>query len=216
MIEIRTKLIPVAKLSKEIGPPHNESTMKLTPEKPHVVMMGDSITANWVNLSGTFFADNGLIERGIIGQTSAQMVMRFSADVLALNPQVVHLMAGINDIAENEDPYDAVVTTNNLKAMVSMAKAYGIKVVMASVSPATSFAWRMELGNRHDQIVALNVWIKELCAVEGFIYCDYWPVLALPDGSLKPELGLDSVHPNAAGYAVMGPVALAAIEAALA
>lgn len=194
----------------------NEDAVKSS-VKPRAVFMGDSITDNWAGFSAEWFDQNNLIGRGIGGQTSSQMVVRFMADVVALKPQVVHIMAGTNDIAENLDPYDPVATTNNLMAMVNMATASGIKVVLASVPPATSFAWKPNLGNRVDMIRALNVWIKQVCDPRGHVWCDYWPVLANGDGGLKTELGIngESVHPNKAGYDVMGPVALAAVAAAL-
>ncbi len=179
-----------------------------------VVMMGDSITDSWPGLSNGFFPQNGLVGRGISGQTTAQMVVRFWPEVVELKPQVVHILAGTNDIAENLDPYDFDQTTRNLMAMAAMARANGIRVVMGSVPPATSFGWRLERGNPSALIKALNDWIQTYCRKNGLVYADYWPGLANTDGGLKAELGLDSVHPNAAGYAVMGPVALGAIAAA--
>jgi lysophospholipase L1-like esterase len=192
----------------------NEEVMNLPADLLRTVMMGDSITDMWPGLSGSFFADHDLVGRGIGGQTSAQLVLRFTPDVVRLKPSVVHLMVGTNDVAENLDPYDPAATTNNLMAMVSLAKGAGIKVVMASVPPATSFSWKPELGNRAEQIIALNGWMREMCRTQGHVYCDYWPVLANPEGGMKPELGLDSVHPNAAGYALMQPLTLAAIAQA--
>jgi len=194
----------------------NEDFMSLG-QKPVAVFMGDSITDNWAGYSGDWFKANNYIGRGIGGQVSAQMVGRFMADVVRLKPQVVHIMAGTNDVAENLDPYNPGDTQNNLTAMVDMATANSIKVVMASVPPATSFAWRPALGNRAGMIKDLNRWIRELCDRNGFVYCDYWPVLADGD-ALKAELGIngDSVHPNAQGYALMQPLAVAAINQALA
>ncbi len=176
-----------------------------------VVMMGDSITQNWARYSGGFFAAHGLVGRGISGQLSAQMLVRFWPDVIALKPRLVHIMAGTNDLVGDIDPYDAQATQDNLSAMVSLAKTRGIGIVMASVPPASGFAW----GGAMEALKALNAWINDLCAKEGYTYCDYWPVLEATGGKLKPELGLDTVHPNAAGYAAMGPVLLASIDAAL-
>ena len=176
-----------------------------------VVMMGDSITENWRRFTGDFFADHGVLARGIGGQTSAQMLLRFWSDVLTLKPEAVHIMAGTNDIVGSPEPYAAVGTQSNLEAMALLAKAHGIAVVMASVPPASGFA---RAGAR-DDLKALNAWINDLCGKNGYTYCDYWPVLEAAGGKLKPELGLDTVHPNDDGYAVMGPVLLAAIDAAL-
>lgn len=180
-----------------------------------VVFMGDSISDAWPRNAPAFFDNHGFIGRGISGQVTAQMIVRFGAEVIDLKPRVVHILAGTNDIAENRDPYEFEQTTRNLAAMTAMARANGIRVVMGSVPPATSFAWKPERGNPVALIKALNVWIHKHCQANGFVYADYWPVLAMADGGLMPELGSDSVHPNAAGYAVMAPVALAAIEAAL-
>ncbi|MBP2161370.1 MULTISPECIES: GDSL-type esterase/lipase family protein [Asticcacaulis] len=193
----------------------NARVKALPPSARRAVFMGDSITDNWPGQAKAFFDGNGFVGRGISGQVSAQMVVRFGPEVVDLKPRVVHILAGTNDIAENRDPYDFDQTTRNLAAMGSIAKANGIRVVMGSVPPATSFAWKPQRGNRVAEIKALNTWIHKHCQAHGFVYADYWPVLAMPDGALKPQLGNDNVHPNAAGYAVMSPIALAAIEAAL-
>jgi lysophospholipase L1-like esterase len=179
------------------------------------VFMGDSITDAWPSNDAPFFDSHGFIGRGISGQVTAQMIVRFGAEVIDLKPRVVHILAATNDIAENRDPYDFDQTTRNLSAVGAMAKANGIRVVMGSVPPATSFAWKPERGNPVELIKALNDWIRKHCQANGFVYADYWPALAAEDGGLKPQLGNDSVHPNAAGYALMSPIALVAVEAAL-
>lgn len=179
-----------------------------------VVMMGDSITDAWPGQSNGLFAKHGLVGRGISGQTTAQMVVRFWAEVVDLKPQVVHILAGTNDIAENLDLYDFEQTTRNLSAMAAMARANGIRVVMGAVPPATSFGWRLERGNPSALIKVLNTWIQTYCRKNNLVYADYWSVLANAEGGLKSELGVDSVHPNAAGYAVMVPIALNAIATA--
>lgn len=185
-----------------------------------VVMMGDSITDNWARPqnSGSFYPDNGLIGRGISGQVSAQMLIRFMPDVIALKPRAVHILAGTNDIAGNRGPYDQAATLNNIQAMITLAHAYRLKVLIGSVPPAIRFPWRESAGNPHDQIVALNVALKAMAAAQDCIYVDYWPVLATPEGGLKPELGYhgDAVHPGPNGYALMQPLLLAAINQALA
>ncbi|ESQ92024.1 hypothetical protein ABAC460_03750 [Asticcacaulis sp. AC460] len=193
----------------------NRDALRLPAFNRRAVLMGDSITDAWPGQTGDVFTRNGLIGRGIGGQTTAQMVVRFQPDVIALKPLVVHILAGTNDVAENLDPYDFTATTNNLLAMAAMAKANNIRVVMGSVPPATSFAWRPGVGNRSDKIQTLNGWIKTFCAQNGHVYADYWPVLGDGLGGLKAGLGTDSVHPNAAGYAAMNPVALAAIDKAM-
>lgn len=198
----------------------NAEVVALPAASRRVVMMGDSITDNWANPqfnNGDFFATHGMVGRGISGQVTAQMLLRFMPEVVALKPQVVHIMAGTNDIAENQDPYDFAATAGNLQAMVTLAKANGIRVIMASVPPATSFSWKPYRGNQLDTIKALNAWIKTTCTEQHVTYCDYWPVLQGPDGGLRPDLGYngDSVHPGPKGYAVMEPVLLEAIRVAM-
>jgi lysophospholipase L1-like esterase len=197
----------------------NAQAAALPPAQRAVVMMGDSITDNWARpeFGNGLFDANNLIGRGISGQVTGQMLVRFPADVLALKPRVVHIMAGTNDIAENQDPYDPAITVGNLQAMITLARANGMKVIVGSVPPATSFAWRPSRGNQLQTIKMLNDWIQSACARQKLVYADYFSVLQGPDGGLKPELGIngDSVHPNAAGYAVMAPVLLAAVKTAL-
>ena len=196
----------------------NADALALPPAARRVVMMGDSITDNWAkpDYGNGFFDAHSIVGRGISGQVSAQMLVRFMPEVIALKPQAVHIMAGTNDIAENQDPYDFAATTGNLQAMITLAKANGIKVIMASVPPATSFSWKPYRGNQLDTIKALNAWIKATCQYQRLTWCDYWPVLQGPDGGLRPDLGFhgDSVHPGPEGYAAMGPVLLDAIKAA--
>lgn len=198
----------------------NADALALPAASRRVVMMGDSITDNWANPqfnNGDFFGPHGMIGRGISGQVTAQMLVRFMPEVIALKPQVVHIMAGTNDIAGNQDPYDFAATAGNLQAMITLAKANRIRVVVASVPPATSFSWKPERGNQLDTIKALNAWIKSTCAEQHLTYCDYWPVLQGPDGGLRPDLGYngDSVHPGAKGYAAMEPVLLEAVRVAM-
>ena len=198
----------------------NAAALALPAASRRVVMMGDSITDNWANPqfnNGNFFDAHDMVGRGISGQVTAQMLIRFTPEVVALKPQVVHIMAGTNDIAENQDPYDFAATTGNLLAMVTLARAHDIRVVLASVPPATSFSWKPYRGNQLDTIRTLNAWIKATCAEQHLTWCDYWPVLQGPDGGLRPDLGYhgDSVHPGPAGYAVMEPVLLEAVRVAL-
>jgi lysophospholipase L1-like esterase len=192
----------------------NEAAKTWAATERRAVFMGDSITAHWFELVPEFFTANGFVGRGISGQTTAQMVVRFYAEVIDLKPKVVHILAGTNDVAENLDPYDFAQTTRNLMAMTDMAAANHIRVVMGSVPPATSFSWRPDRGNQAETIRTLNAWIEAYCRAKGYTYADYWPGLALPDGGLKAEFGNDSVHPNAAGYAVMARVAIAAVAKA--
>jgi acyl-CoA thioesterase I len=178
-----------------------------------VVFMGDSITQGWAGQP--FIKDNpDYVGRGISGQTTPQMLVRFRSDVIALQPAVVHLMAGTNDVAQNTGPESPGEIEGYIKGMVEIALANNIRVVLASIPPAGDFAWRRGLAPA-PQIRALNDWIREYAARRGLVYADYWSVLATGAGAMKPELSPDGVHPNAAGYEAMRPVAQAAIERAL-
>lgn len=177
-----------------------------------VVMMGDSITYNWDTMSRPFFRQHGLVDRGIGGETSAQMLLRFAPDVVELKPQAVHIMAGTNDLAALRRRYDGDLTRRNIEAMAKQATEAGIRVILASVPPATGFRWGPPA---EAALKALNGWINDLCTRNGYTYCDYWPVLRGNGDRLKPGYSRDSVHPNPTAYAVMGPVLLAAIDAAL-
>ncbi|NYD91769.1 lysophospholipase L1-like esterase [Sphingomonas melonis] len=178
-----------------------------------VVFMGDSITQGWYDKVPTFFG-NGRLGRGIGGQTTPQMLLRFRQDVIDLHPQVVQIMAGTNDIAGNTGAMTPEQTKANLMSMAELARAHGIRVILASIPPADHFAWRPGLDTA-TQITALNRWMKDYAARTGATYADYWT--ALHDGqALKADWTYDGVHPNEAGYAVMAPVAEAAIRTAIA
>lgn len=178
-----------------------------------VVFMGDSITQGWFDMVPTFFA-GGRQGRGIGGQTTPQMLLRFRQDVIDLKPQVVQIMAGTNDIAGNTGPMTIDQTKANLMSMAELARAHGIRVILASIPPADGFPWRPGLDTA-TPIATLNAWIKDYAARSGATYADYWT--ALHDGkALRASLTYDGVHPNKAGYAAMAPVAEAAIRAAMA
>jgi lysophospholipase L1-like esterase len=179
-----------------------------------VVFMGDSITEAWQYGDPGFFKQ-GWIDRGISGQTTSQMLLRFPSDVLALKPRVVHILAGINDIAGNTGPVSLDTIEANIAAMITLAKAHGIRVVVAAVLPAAKFSWKPEV-DPVPQVAALNARLKALAAREKVGFVDYSPAMGTPKGAMKDELSLDGVHPNAAGYAVMMPLAKAAVTAALA
>lgn len=178
-----------------------------------VVFMGDSITDNWINLDQTMFV-GGLVDRGISGQTTPQMLVRFREDVLALKPQAVHILAGTNDVAGNTGAATIETITGNIQTMAELARAHGIKVILGSVPPAGAFPWAPDK-QPVPQIRALNAWLRAYAERNGFTYVDYYAALATPEGAMKPGLASDGVHPTAAGYAVMRPLALAAIRHAL-
>jgi lysophospholipase L1-like esterase len=178
-----------------------------------VVFMGDSITEGWGQLDRSF-PGKLYANRGISGQTTPQMLIRFRPDVIELKPKVVVILAGTNDIAGNTGPMTPQMTEDNLMSMVDLARANKIRVVLASVLPAFDFPWRPGL-EPAPKIAALNAWIKEYAARNRIVYLDYYTAMADDRGGLKAELTNDGVHPNEAGYAVMTPLAEKAIVQAL-
>ncbi len=181
--------------------------------RPRVVFMGDSITDNWINLDKAFWT-GGRVDRGISGQTTSQMLIRFRQDVIDLHPLAVHIMAGTNDVAGNTGATTMAAVTGNIQSMAELARANGIRVILASVPPAAALPWSPDK-KPVPQIAALNAWIRSYAARNRFTWVDYHPVLATRDGAMRPGLASDGVHPTAAGYAAMDPVALDAIRRAL-
>ncbi len=180
-----------------------------------VVFMGDSITDAWINNDGEFFSKNPYLDRGISGQTTQQMLIRFRPDVIALKPRVVVILAGINDLAGNTGPATPEEIEGNLTSMVELAQANGIRVVLCSLLPADRFPWRPNLPDPTDTILKMNAWIKNCAAKKGCVYLDYYSALVDERKALKAGLAEDAVHPNRAGYAVMRPLAEKAIAEAL-
>lgn len=186
------------------------------PGERRVVFFGDSITDFWQ--LDRFFPARGYINRGISGQTTAQMVARFREDVLSLSPQVVVILAGTNDIAGNTGPMTPQQTQANYAAMGNLAKEQGVQVVFSSVMPVhayTSSAFGMLHSRPPEKILELNAWLKEYCEQNGLIYLDYYAAMVDKRGFLRRELAEDGLHPNAAGYQVMTSLAQAALEQAL-
>jgi lysophospholipase L1-like esterase len=169
--------------------------------RPRVVFMGDSITELWKAYDPGFFT-GGIVDRGISGQTTPQMVVRFYADVVALHPRAVHIMAGTNDVAGNTGPTSDDQFKANITAMVDLAKANGIQVVLASIPPTRRFSWRPDL-RPAAKVRELNAWLKGFAATRGAAYVDYYAVLADADGGFRAELTSDGVHPATAGYGLM-------------
>lgn len=178
-----------------------------------VVFMGNSITEGWKDLSPGFFSGRPYICRGISGQTTPQMLVRFRPDVIALKPEVVVILAGINDIAGNTGPATLEMIGDNIASMSELARAHRIKVILSSVLPAYDFPWNPGVYPA-EKIVLLNKWIKEYASANGFYYIDYYSAMVDERKGLKPEFTEDGVHPNAAGYKVMER--LAEIEIAMA
>jgi lysophospholipase L1-like esterase len=182
------------------------------PKNPRIVFLGDSITQGWIDKMPSFFSSER-IDRGIGGQTTPQMLLRFRQDVVDLHPAVVQIMGGTNDIASNTGPMTPEQTQANIMSMCDIARANGIRVILASIPPAANFPWRpgLEVSSR---IETMNLWLKAYAARIGGTYADYWS--ALHDGhAQRAAFTYDGVHPNEAGYATMAPVAETAIRAAL-
>jgi lysophospholipase L1-like esterase len=189
----------------------------LGPPKPgeqRVVFIGNSITEGWARHFDTMFPGRPYVGRGIGGQTTPQMVVRFRQDVIALEPTVVVILAGTNDIAGNTGPSTLEMIEDNLASMVDLAKASGIRVVLSSVLPVYDYPWRPGL-EPAPKIDALNAWMKNYAATHGAVYLDYYTAMKDERGGLRRELGDDGVHPNEAGYHIMAPLAERAIADAL-
>jgi lysophospholipase L1-like esterase len=196
---------------------YREANAKLPPPAPgerRVVFIGNSITEGFAPLFPTLFPGRPYIGRGIGGQTTPQMLVRFRQDVIALRPAVVVILAGTNDIAGNTGPMTLEMIQDNLASMVELAQANGIRVVLASVLPAYDYPWRPGL-EPAPKIAALNAWMRRFAAERGAVYLDYHAAMADERQGLRPELGDDGVHPNEAGYRLMAPLAERAIAEAL-
>ena len=188
-----------------------------TPAKneQRVVFIGNSITDNWTRDHGQFFEANpSYVNRGISGQTSAQMLLRFRPDVIELKPKVVVISAGTNDIAGNRGAISIERIAGNIFSMVELARANNIKVVLASVLPASSYSWSPSV-EPADKIIELNKLIKAYAKENNLVYLDYYTPMVNEEKGLKAELGRDTVHPNAAGYNIMEPLVKEAIQKAL-
>jgi len=183
-----------------------------TPGEDRVVFMGDSITAGW-KLDQSF-PGKPYINRGIGGQTTPQMVVRFRQDVIDLKPKAVVILAGINDIAGNTGPMTLEQTEGNIASMAELASANGIRVVLCSVLPAFDFPWAPGLTPAL-KVVAVNAWMKQYAAEKHYVYVDYYSAMVDGRGGLPATLSADGVHPLPAGYAIMTPLAEAGIEKAL-
>lgn len=181
-----------------------------------VVFYGDSITDGWGRRpgTGTFFPGKPYINRGISGQTTPQMVVRFRQDVIDLHPAAVLILAGTNDVAGNTGPMTPEMTEDNFRSMADLAHANGIKVILASITPAFDYPWKRGL-EPAPKIRAINAWLKDYCQQHGYTYLDYYTSLTDSEGGMKPGISFDGVHPNEKGYAIMAPLAQAAIEQAL-
>ncbi len=164
-------------------------------EKGRVVFFGDSITDAWTANGGTFFPGKPYVNRGISGQTTPQMLVRFRQDVIDLHPEAVVILAGTNDIAGNTGPSTLEMIEDNLTSMAELAQANHIHVILASVLPVTDYPWRKGL-EPAPKIKALNDWIATYCEQKKFTYLDYYTPMATPEGGMKDGISKDGVHPQ--------------------
>ena len=202
---------------------YRDANLKLGPPakgEQRVVFMGDSITDGWK--LDQYFPGAPYVNRGISGQTTSQMLLRFRSDVIDLHPKVVVILAGTNDISGNTGPITLEGIENNYKSMVELAQANGINVVFASIMPISDYNKNAKgepivrsVQRRPDQIAALNEWIKKYSDERRLVYLDYFSAMADEKGFLKPEIANDGLHPNAKGYELIKPLAENAIKAAL-
>ena len=207
--KLRTDWADLARYRDEnatLGPPG--------PGEQRVVFMGNSITDAWAQYFGAMFPGKPYVGRGISGQTTPQMLVRFRQDVIALKPAVVVILAGTNDIAGNTGPSTLEMIEDNLASMTELAQANRIKVVLASVLPVFDYPWKPGL-EPAPRIVALNAWIRNYAVQHGAAYLDYHSAMADQRQGMRAELSSDGVHPNEAGYRIMAPLAERAIEEVL-
>ncbi len=195
---------------------YREDNTTLPPAEPgRVVFLGDSITDAWGRRDNSvFFPGKPFVNRGISGQTTPQMLIRFQQDVVALKPAAVVILAGTNDLAGNTGLSTLPMIEDNLRSMVAIAKANNIRVILASVLPVADYPWRKGL-EPAGKIRDLNAWMKRYAAEQNCTYLDYYSAFVDKQGGMKPGTSKDGVHPTPAGYAIMMPIAQAAIDHAL-
>ncbi len=192
----------------------NEALPPPAPDVQRVVFFGDSITDAWGRTTGVFFPGKPYVNRGIGGQTTPQMLVRFQQDVVHLKPAAVVILAGTNDIAGNTGPSTQQMIEDNYTSMAEIAKQNGIKVVFASITPAFAYPWKPGI-EPVERIHELNKWLQDFCSANGCVYLDYYSAMADAKGAMLPGLSSDGVHPTAKGYELMAPLAEHAIAQAL-
>ncbi len=181
-------------------------------ERPDIVFMGNSITEMWVKMDSAFFASHNFAGRGISGQTSCEMLVRFRRDVIDLKPRVVLILAGINDIAENNGEIKLENVMGNIMSMCELASVNGIRPVLCSVLPCNNLFWRKDL-KPAGKVKELNAMIIDYARAEGLTYVDYYAPMAMPDGSLNPKYTKDGCHPTLSGYKVMEEILVTKLKA---
>lgn len=195
---------------------YSSDNKKLQEEQvePTVVFMGNSITEGWARANPQFFTDNNFVGRGIGGQTTPQMLIRFTPDVVDLKPEAVVILAGTNDIAGNTGASTVKMIQDNIKAMAILASANNIEVILASILPAYNYPWRTQI-KPIEKISEINTWLKEYAAENNHTYLDFYSAMVDQRKGLKAEYSEDGVHPNEKGYSIMEPLAKEAISKTL-
>ncbi len=199
----RANLKRYAKADEELAP--------LNAGENRIVFMGNSITESWAKIDSSFFANNGYIDRGISGQTSSQMLLRFRQDVINLKPTAVVILAGTNDIAENEGPIALIDIFGNIVSMAQLAEENNIKVILSSVLPVYDFPWNPGL-QPAEKIIKLNNMIKSYCEENNITYLDYYSKMVDERKGLDNKYSTDGVHPTIAGFKIMEPLVEKAIR----
>lgn len=192
--------------NKKLNPPESKENS--------VVFMGNSITEVWKSKDSIFFKNKLYINRGIGGQVTAQMLGRFQQDVIELKPAVVVILAGINDIAENNGPITVQEICGNIVSMVKLARSNNIRVVVSSVLPANNFPWRQAI-KPADKVIELNSMLESYCKANNIVYADYYSKMVNKEKGLDKTLAYDGVHPTLAGYKIMERIVEEAIAKAL-
>lgn len=179
---------------------------------PKAVLMGDSITDGWPFADPEFFSDNNFVGRGISGQVTNQMLLRFRQDVIDLHPKYVVILAGTNDIAENSGKIDIEKTFGNIVSMCDLARANGIKPIICSVIPAASFYWHPHVTGAAEKIVQFNTMLEEYAKANKIKYVDYHSAMKDERGGLPQNLANDGVHPTREGYDIMKSLLLKVLK----
>ncbi|MES2493475.1 MAG: GDSL-type esterase/lipase family protein [Pseudomonadota bacterium] len=179
-------------------------------QEVRAVFLGDSITRFWPEHDPALFSGE-IVGRGISGQASPHLLVRLQPDALALKPRMVHLLVGLNDIVGTRGWSRPQDYRNNIESILAIAKARGVPVIVGSILPAASTGWGSRAGPVH-RIREMNQWLRAIASRDGLVYADYWSAMAQSDGTMRAGYADDGVHPNAAGYAVMGRIARAALE----
>lgn len=193
---------------------YERQNAELAGQSVEAVFMGNSITDNWASIDSEFFTRNNFVGRGISGQTTLEMLARFRRDVIDLHPRAVVILAGINDIAQNQGPISLENTFGNIVSMCELAEHNGIRVVLCSVLPCDRFSWRPEIAPA-EKVRALNALLREYAARQGIVYVDYHSAFDNGQGGLDAHFSEDGCHPTLYGYTLMEPMVVKGINKAL-